>query len=85
MEIASLVIRARPDMVDRVAAGLSRLPGVEVAAASPAGRLAVTVEDRPGVSFEKTLIDVHCVEGVIAATLIYQHSEQDPETPEAQA
>ena len=85
MEIASLVIRARPDAIDRVRDRLARLPGVEVAAASPLGRLAVVVEDRPGVSFEKTLLDVHQVEGVLSATLIYQHSEQDPQTSEAQA
>ncbi len=37
--------------------------------------MAVTVEDRPGASFEQTLLDIHQVEGVISATLVYQHSE----------
>lgn len=83
MDIAGLVIRARPEQLDPVRGRLLALPGVEVAAGSPEGRLAVTLEDRPGVSFEKTLLDIHLVEGVLSATLVYQYSDNAAESVEA--
>lgn len=83
MDIASLVIRAKPDQLAGVRERLEAIPGVEVAASSPEGRLAVTVEDRPGLSFEQTLLDIHRVEGVLSATLVYQYSEPAAEPLEA--
>ncbi len=83
MDIASLVIRAHPEALEPVRERLVAIPGVEVAASSPEGRLAITVEDRPGVSFEKTLLDIHLVEGVLSATLVYQYSDPAPEPLEA--
>ena len=83
MDIVSLVIRAHPAGLAAVGERLGRLPGVEVAAFSAEGRLVVTVEDRPGASFEKTLLDIHQVEGVLSATLGYQYSDAIPHELEA--
>lgn len=80
MDVASLVIRAKPGQLAAVSERLAAFPGVEIAGSSPEGRLAVTLEDRPGASFEKTLLDIHLVEGVLSATLVYQYSD-NPAAP----
>lgn len=83
MDIAGLVIRARPAGLGAVSERLVRLPGVEVAGACAEGRLVITVEDRPGASFEQTLLAIHQVEGVLCATLVYQYSDAIPHELEA--
>lgn len=75
MNIAGLVIRARPDLADPVRERLARIPGVEVHGEAVQGRLVVTVEDVPGRSTADTLIEVHQTEGVVAATLAYEYCD----------
>jgi nitrate reductase NapD len=75
MNIASLVVRTRPDHVDPVRERLERIPGVEIHGEPVQGRLVVTVEDVPGRSTADTLIEVHQTEGVVAATLAYAYCD----------
>lgn len=75
MNIASLVLRIRPETRREAEAALHALPGVECHHMSDDGRLIVTVEDVPGAAMSDTLIAVHRVPQVLAATLAYEHTE----------
>ena len=75
MNIASLVLRIRPETRAEAEAALCALPGVECHHMSDDGRLIVTVEDVPGAAMSDTLIAVHRVPQVLAATLAYEHTE----------
>jgi len=75
MNIVSLVLRIRPETRHEAEAALHALPGVECHHMSDDGRLIVTVEDAPGAAMSDTLIAVHRVPQVLAATLAYEHTE----------
>ena len=79
MSIASLVLRIRPEARAEAEAALEALPGVECHGMSDDGKLIVTVEDAAGVAMSDTLIAVHRVPYVLAATLAFEHSEIQPQ------
>ena len=82
MNIASLVLRIRPETRAEAEAALCALPGVECHHMSDDGKLIVTVEDAPGAAMSDTLIAVHRVPQVLAATLAYEHTDNSiPITP----
>lgn len=75
MSIASLVLRIRPETRAEAEAALLAFPGVECHGMSEDGRLVVTVEDAPQAAMSDTLIAIHRVPQVLAATLAYEHSD----------
>ena len=75
MNVASLVLRIYPETRAEAEAALHALPGVECHHMSADGRLVVTVEDAPGAAMSDTLIAIHRVPQVLAATLAYEHSD----------
>ena len=75
MNIASLVLRIRPETRAEAEASLHALPGVECHQMTNDGRLIVTVEDAPGAAMSDTLIAIHRVPQVLAATLAYEHTD----------
>ena len=84
MQIAGVLVHARPEWVDRVAVSLGTLPGVEIHARLESSRFVVTVEEEPGSFISETLIRLQNVQGVMSAAMVYQHSEED-EPPQQQA
>lgn len=80
MNIASLVLRIHPETRPEAEAALHALPGVECHHMSDDGRLIVTVEDVPGAAMSDTLIAVHRVPQVLAATLAYEHTEDSEDS-----
>ena len=83
MNVVSLVLRILPDTRQETEEALHALPGVECHHMSKDGRLIVTVEDVPEatISLSDTLIAVHRVPQVLAATLAYEHTEPDTIVP----
>ncbi len=75
LNIGGLMVSARPSDVDRVTTALACIPGVEVHAASPEGRLVVTV-DLPGEGdVAAALHTIRDTDGVLAASVVYSHIE----------
>lgn len=76
VNLAGVAVRARLENQQQIADELSQWPGVEVHLLGEQGQLVVTVEEAPG---EKYLVDtvtrINHVPGVIAASLIYSHSD----------
>ncbi|GAB2180452.1 hypothetical protein DLREEDagrD3_06750 [Denitratisoma sp. agr-D3] len=74
MSIVSLVLRIHPHTRAAAEAHLLAFPGVECHGMSADGKLVVTVEDTPHAAMSDTLIAIHRVPEVLAATLAYEHS-----------
>ena len=83
MSLASLVLRIHPQRRSSAEAALTAFPGVECHGMSDDGKLVVTVEDADGAAMSDTLIALHRVPQVLAATLAYEHT--DAMLPEASA
>ena len=83
MNVVSLVLRILPATRGETEEALHALPGVECHNMSEDGRLIVTVEDVPEatMSFSDTLIAIHRIPQVLAATLAYEHTEPDTIAP----
>ena len=75
VHIAGLVVHAYPEAAARVADAIRRHAGACVHAQSPDGRLVVTLEADGGDAIAAAVVDIQRIEGVLAASLVYQHSE----------
>lgn len=75
MNIVSLVLRIHPETRAAAEAALRALPGVECHDMSADGRLIATVEDASGAAVSDTLIAIHRIPQVLAATLAYEHRD----------
>ena len=75
MNIVSLVLRIKPETRAEAEAALTAFPGVECHGMSDDGKLVVTVDDAEGAAMSDTLIALHRVPQVLAATLAYEHSD----------
>jgi len=82
MKVASLVVRTRPERVVALRAEIDALPGAEVHAVQPEGRLIVTVDDSDGASPAENIVNVHNLGGVIGVSLVYEYCDDDIETEE---
>ena len=82
MNIVSLVLRIKPETRAEAEAALTAFPGVECHGMSDDGKLVVTVEDAEGAAMSDTLIALHRVPQVLAATLAYEHcGVEDGDSP----
>lgn len=79
MNISSALVHAHPANALAVSQRLTELEGVEVHAISPEGKLIVTIESEDDDSTLSIYTRIGKVEGVLAAALIYNQSESEPE------
>lgn len=77
MNISSALVHAHPTNAAAVAERLTALQGVEVHGISPEGKLVVTIETDDDDSTLATYTRIGQLEGVLAAALIYNHSESE--------
>ncbi len=75
MNVAGVVIHARPEKLAGVETHLLTLPGVEVHATTEDGRMVVTVED-DAPRLADTVMGLQDVDGILSASLIYHHFEE---------
>lgn len=73
--IAGIMVFAHPASLERVRHAIDAMTGAEIHAASDAGKLVVTVEAPTSQAIVAQLMCLHQLEGVISATLVYQHNE----------
>lgn len=79
MNISSAIVYGRPDQEAALRAQLVTMPGVEVHAATPDGKLVITIEadnDREAVT---TYEAIERLPGVLSMAMIFQQSESNPE------
>lgn len=75
LHIAGIVVHAAPTQLVSVQNAINRLPGAEVHAVSPQGKLVVTLEGRHTSEVAGQLDAIHILPGVYSAALVYQHHE----------
>jgi len=78
MDIAGILVMARPERVQAVQVGLTAVPGVEVHAGDGKGQLVVTIE-ASSEDMMSVMTKIHDVPGVLAANLVYQHTNIEDE------
>jgi nitrate reductase NapD len=78
MNISSVVVHVLPNLVDSVLPRIEAQEGAEVHAASPEGRLIVTIECSSDKEAADAFEALRQMDGVLSATLIYTQTETDP-------
>ncbi len=79
MNVCGVLVRARPERGEAVARALAEMPGVEVHAATPDGRIVVTLEHESRRGVADALTAMHNVEGVLNAALVYEYGDNETE------
>jgi nitrate reductase NapD len=72
LHIASLVVHSTPRRLESVAGAVAALPGALVHAASPQGKLVVTLEARSPQEMTQRVAGIQHIDGVLSAALVYQ-------------
>ena len=83
MHIAGIVVRARPGHSRSVERAICGQRGVEVHAVSEDGRLVVTIECESRHEVADMIYTLDRLDGVMNASMVYEHSDYDPEKLEA--
>lgn len=83
MNISSVIVQTRPERLADVHAALAALPGVEIHAESPEGKLVITLEDDSTRTAADRYVDLNNIPGVLSAAMVYQFSDDISETEEA--
>ena len=73
--IAGIIVHADHAHIESIRRFISILPGAQIHAVSPAGKLVITLEARRSVDIVEQLNAIHALPGVYSASLIYQHHE----------
>ena len=75
LHLASLVLHVVPRRLDDCAAATAAVPGAEIHAISPLGKIIVTLEASSDTELQTSMAALQAIAGIIAATLVYQHAE----------
>ena len=78
MNISSAIIHVLPGNVPIVQSGLAMVPGVEVHAISPEGKMIVTIETEDDGSNAATYDCIGRLDGVMSAAMVYHQTESEP-------
>lgn len=84
VQIASLIIHTRPELLEAVKANLMRLPNLEVHQQSTQGKLVVVLEAEHEASILDNLNAIQNLPGVLNAVLIYHEIVESPESPQVE-
>lgn len=75
MNVCGVLVHAVPNRAAKVVDTLLAMGGVEVHQTADGGRIVVTVEDTDAHPAIDTLREIHRLDGIVAASLIYHHFE----------
>ncbi|WP_372871615.1 chaperone NapD [Shewanella sp.] len=80
--VTSLVVHAAPSMANAIHDAIAALPGAEVHATSPEGKLVVTLEGSTQRAILDNVETINALNGVLSSSLIYHQSEQEQQVSE---
>ena len=75
LHIAGVLVHGKVDLLTAIRGEIAALPGAEVHGASDDGKLVVTLEMRDSTAVLDHINAINLIQGVISATLVYQHNE----------
>jgi nitrate reductase NapD len=79
MNVSSLIVHARDGHSVEVQGRLSGMPGIEVHAASPEGKLIVTIETESDRETVAAYERISRTDGVLSAAMVYHQIESEPD------
>jgi len=77
MNICGILVNTRPENITAVTERLVSIPGIEVHAASDEGQMVVTLEEFEQDATAEKMLGIQKVKGVISASMIYHHCEDE--------
>ena len=75
IHISSLVVHAHPTRQSAVMTALAQFPDLELHASDDRGKMVITLESDTEAIILERLEQITRLEGVLAANLVYHHSE----------
>jgi nitrate reductase NapD len=76
MNISGVLVRARPERFAEVRHALQGIAGAAIHHADEEfGTFVVTLEDGAGYSVEDSMLELHLLDGISDAALVYQYSD----------
>lgn len=75
--VSSLVVHVRPERLPAASAAIAALIGAEVHAATPEGKMIVTLETGGTDEITQALTDINAIEGVLSAVLAFHQVEHE--------
>jgi len=75
LHIAGIVVRARPEATQQIAAAIAGMPDAQVHATGSDGRLVVTLEAPSARDIAARIDEIQRLDGTLSAALVYQHNE----------
>ncbi|WP_371323393.1 chaperone NapD [Dechloromonas sp. ZY10] len=85
MNISSVILHVVPERLEEACAVLAGMPGVEIHARSPEGKVVVTVEDSDTNSAADSYVALHGIPGVASVAMVYQYSDDVMDSQEVEA
>ena len=82
MNISSAILHIAPARLAAARESLLRIPGLEIHAETPEGKMVVVLEDDDLEAAANKYVALHGVPGVASVAMVYQYSDDEPETTE---
>jgi len=79
IHISSMVVHAMPDYLADVKISIEKLPGAEIHAESPNGKLVVVVESQTQTYITDVIEKIACLDHVLSTALVYHQIEPQPD------
>lgn len=80
MNLSSVIVIPHPDQIEAVQLRLQEVPGVEVHAVSPEGKMIVTLEADDDRETVQNYELISRLDGVLSASMVFHQQETEPET-----
>ncbi|MBT1443801.1 chaperone NapD [Shewanella sp. JM162201] len=80
--VTSLVVHAAPSQANAIGATIAALPGAEVHAINPQGKLVITLEGSSQRAILDNVETINALNGVLSSSLIYHQSELEQQESE---
>jgi nitrate reductase NapD len=79
VHISSLVVHAMPNHLQTVKTHIENLPGTEIHAQSPNGKLVVVLESQTQTYITDVIEKIACLDHVLSTALVYHQIESQPD------
>ena len=75
MNIIGMLVHVNSIKIKQVEQSLMKIGGIEVHAVTEKGQLIITIEENDDQILTEKIFQLHHLEGVLAAAIVYQYSE----------
>lgn len=76
LHVSGVLVRSQPDLISQTQEHLEKVPGVEVFATTPDGRIVTVVERDSDAELTDVFQQIQNSAGVLSASLVYHYSDK---------